>query len=136
MNIKALDHISIAVHDVAEAAAFFEKSFGLKVAHTEDIPEQGVKVAFIELGGVSIELIQPLDESSSLHKYLSKRGPGMHHIALNVDDIESCLANMKATGSRLIDEIPRKGAHGKKIAFVYPNKSTGVLIELCETIDD
>jgi len=132
MGIKGLDHISIAVHDIAEAAAFFEKSLGLKVAHTEDIPAQGVKVAFIALGGVSIELIQPLDESSNLTRYLAKRGAGLHHIAFKVDDIASCLAQMKTAGIRLIDETPRAGAHGKKIAFVYPDKSTGTLIELCE----
>jgi len=134
MNIEGLDHVSIAVPDTVAAAAFFEKAFGLKVTYTEEIPELGVKLAFIEIGGVSIELIQPLDESSNIAKYLQKNGPGIHHIALKVDDIASCFAQMKSAGIRLIDEVPRTGAHGKKIAFIYPDKNTGTLIELCEKL--
>lgn len=130
--IDKIDHIAIAVEDVSAAASFFKKAFGIETSHTEDVPQQGVRIAFINVGGVHIELIQPLDESSRLNNFLSKRGAGLHHIAFAVSDLEKSLSALKKSGVRLIDEEPRKGAGNKKIAFVYPSKTTGLLIELCE----
>jgi len=132
MNISSIDHICIAVKELQSAGEFFKNCFGLKISHVEEVPEQGVKVASIEIDSITIELIQPLDKSSNLNKFLDKHGPGPHHIAFKVDDIEKSLEELKNSGVKLIDEIPRTGAHGKKIAFVRPSKSTGTLIELCE----
>ncbi len=130
--IKGIDHISIAVLDISRAAAFFENALGLKISHTQEVPQQGVKIAFIELGNTSVELIEPLNESANLNKFLKKRGQGLHHIAFAVDDIEKLLSSLREKGVKLIDETPRTGAEGKKIAFLYPDESTGVLIEICE----
>ncbi len=130
--IKGIDHIAIAVADIASAESFLKQAFGLEAGAVEEVPSQGVRVAFFDVGGVSLELLEPLDEASGLHKFLEKRGAGLHHIALRVDDIPSALAHLKSLGVRLIDEEPREGAHGKRIAFVHPKNETGTLIELCE----
>ncbi len=130
--IDGIDHISIAVKDVEEAAKFLEKGFGLKIEHTEEIAEQGVKVAFVDIGGVSVELVQPLDENSVLNKFIEKRGPGLHHIAFKVDNISAALNKLEKDEIRLIDKEPRHGAHDKKIAFIHPANAVGTLIELCE----
>ena len=136
MSISAIDHIAIAVKQLDEAIAFFEEKLGLNVTHREEVPKQGVKIASIDIGGVQIELIEPFDESSNLNKFLEKRGPGLHHIALKVDDLPNTLDKLKANDVRLIDDKPREGAHGKKMGFIFPNKTIGTLLELCERIDD
>ena len=131
MDILGIDHIAIAVKDIEDAGAYL-KYLGLEITHTEDVAEQGVKTASIELGNIIIELIQPIDDSANLNKFLEKRGSGFHHIALRVGDLPAVLDELKRNDVKLIDETPQKGAHGKKIAFVYPSKDSGILIELCE----
>jgi len=132
MTIKSIDHICIAVRNIDEAASFFADNFGLKISDTQEIPEQGVRLAFFEIAGVKIELIEPLDESSHLKKFLNKKGTGLHHIALQVDDIIESLTQLENNGVRLIGDELKTGAHGKKIAFIHPSNVTGALIELCE----
>ncbi len=132
MSIKSLDHICIAVNNIEDTTAIFRDVLGLEMSAVQEIPEQGIRLAFFDLGNAKIELIEPLDESSHLRKYLNKKGPGLHHIALEVDNINKSLSGLKSNDVRLIDETPRTGAHGKKIAFIHPSNSTGTLIELCE----
>lgn len=130
--ISQIDHIAVAVEDIDEAATFFSKVLGLEVSGKEDVPEQKTRVAFITIGQVRIELVQPMSSDSPIRKFLDKKGQGIHHLALRTDDICEDLENMKAEGVRLIDENPKRGAHGAEIAFLHPKAGHGVLIELCQ----
>ena len=115
------------------ALSFWQDQFGLKLDHVEDVPSQKSKVAFFPLGDSEVELVTPTTEDSGIAKYLEKRGPGMHHICFEVDDIEEMLFELKSKGIRLIDETPRI-LEGRKMAFVHPKSANGVLIELYEVI--
>ena len=130
MRIIKINHLGIAVHDLETAAEIY-KAMGLSVSKTVDVPEQKVRVAFIPVGEVTIELVQPTSEDSAVAGYLEKRGEGMHHLALEVDDISAALAELASQGLQLIDETPRRGAEGQ-IAFVHPKSTGRVLIELVE----
>ncbi|MBN1313456.1 MAG: methylmalonyl-CoA epimerase [Anaerolineae bacterium] len=132
MSVKRIDHIAIVVSDIDEATAFYRDVLGLPVAHTERVDEQEVIVACLPTGDSDIELIQPVDETSGVAKYLAKHGPGIHHICLEVEDIEQSLADLKAAGVKLINREPTIGAGGKRIAFLHPKSAHGVLIELSE----
>jgi methylmalonyl-CoA/ethylmalonyl-CoA epimerase len=134
MSIKRIDHIAIAVSNVEEAAAFYRDALGLEVQHIEEVGGQAVKVAFLPVGGSEIELVEPTSEDSGTAKFLSQHGPGMHHLCLEVDDLDATLARLKAQGVQLINEEPVPGAGGKRIAFIHPRSTSGVLIELTETI--
>ena len=125
-----LDHVAVAVRDVEAAASNFEK-LGLELEGVEEVPDQKARVAFFELGGARIELVAPLEEGV-VSRSIEKRGEGLHHICLEVDDLEKVLAFVKAAGIALIDEKPRTGAGGTKIAFVHPKGLNGVLVELVE----
>jgi methylmalonyl-CoA/ethylmalonyl-CoA epimerase len=125
-----IDHLGIAVEDLNQAAKVYE-AMGLLVARTADVPEQKVRVAFIPIGDTRIELVQPTSPDSAVARYLEQRGQGLHHVALQVDDIATCLADLKGQGLSLIDETPRQGAEGR-IAFVHPKSTGGTLIELVE----
>jgi methylmalonyl-CoA epimerase len=127
-----LDHIGIAVSNLSEALAFYRDALGLEVETPEDVPSQRVRAHFIPVGESAIELLEATTEDSPIAKYVGKRGPGLHHITLRVDDIEAALARLKARGVRLIDETPRAGAHGSRVAFVHPSSAHGVLIELTQ----
>ena len=127
-----LDHIGIAVANLDEALAFYRDALGLEVETPEDVPSQRVRAHFIPVGESAIELLEATTEDSPIAKYVGKRGPGLHHITLRVDDIEAALARLKARGVRLIDETPRAGAHGSRVAFVHPSSAHGVLIELTQ----
>jgi methylmalonyl-CoA epimerase len=127
-----LDHIGIAVSNISEALAFYRDALGLEVETPEDVPSQRVRAHFIPVGESAIELLEATTEDSPIAKYVGKRGPGLHHITLRVDDIEAALARLKARGVRLIDETPRAGAHGSRVAFVHPSSAHGVLIELTQ----
>ena len=127
-----VDHIGIAVNGLDEALAVWRDALGLKVEHTEEVAEQGVRVTMLPVGDSHIELLQPLTESSPVGKFLAKRGPGIHHIAVRVPDIEAALALLKQKGTRLIDETPRVGARGCLVAFVHPSSANGVLLELVQ----
>jgi methylmalonyl-CoA/ethylmalonyl-CoA epimerase len=131
----SLDHIGIAVSNLDEALAFYRDALGLEIEAPEDVASQKVRAHFISLDnsserGASLELLEATDPSSPIAKYLEKRGPGLHHITLRVDDITAALAQLKARGVRLLDEAPRPGAHGSLVAFIHPSSAHGVLVEL------
>lgn len=128
---KKIDHAGIAVKNLGEAIKIWE-GLGLKVDEIEEVPDQKVRTAIIHIGESRIELLEPTAEDSPIAKFIAKRGEGIHHIALGVNDIEKHLEELKEKGYRLIDEKPRIGAGGAKIAFVHPKAVTGVLLELCE----
>jgi LAO/AO transport system kinase len=129
-----LDHVGVAVADVEAALAFYRDALGLPVAGAEDVAAQKVRAHFIGAGDTAIELLEATTEDSPIAKYLSKRGPGLHHITLRVDDIAAALARLKARGVRLIDETARPGAHGALVAFVHPASAHGVLVELKQKV--
>jgi len=125
-----LDHIGIAVSNISEALAFYRDALGLEVEAPEEVPSQRVRAHFIPAGESAIELLEATAEDSPIAKYIARRGPGVHHITLRVDDISAALAQLKARGVRLIDETPRPGAHGSQVAFIHPSSAHGVLVEL------
>lgn len=127
-----IDHIGIATRGIQDAMAFYLDSLGLHVAGTEEVAEQKVRVAMIPIGESRIELLEATSADSPIARFLEKRGPGIHHIAVRVDDIDVALAELKQKGARLIDEEPRKGAGGCLVAFVHPSSTGGVLLELVE----
>ena len=127
-----INHIAIAVPDIAEAHPFWHEVLGLPAGKAYREEAQGVDVAFYQAGESSVELISPLDETSGVAKFMQKRGPGMHHLCFEVDDIEATLAELKAKEIRLIDETPRLNKKGIKVAFVHPKSTGGVLVEFYE----
>ena len=129
--IRKVNHFAIVVHNIEEALQVYEGALGLELAEVEEVPEQAVRVAFLPVGESEIELVEPLSTSSGVARFLEKRGEGLHHICLEVDDIEAALQDLAAQGVRLIDEQPRQGVHGR-VAFLHPKSAHGVLIELIE----
>ncbi len=129
---EKISHIGIAVTSIEAAAPFYRDVLGMEFEGTEVVAEQKVKVAFFVVGESRIELLEPTAEDSPVAKFLAKNGPGVHHVAYEVADLEQRLAALKAEGVRLIDEAPRTGAHNTRIAFMHPKASGGVLTELCE----
>ena len=127
-----IDHIGIAVKSLAEVTSFYEDVVGLKVSGYDEVEDQRVRVAMVPVGESRLELLEPTDEQSPIEKFMAKRGEGIHHIALSVDNIEEALERFKAAGVRLIDPIPRKGAHNTRVAFIHPSTTHGVLLELVE----
>jgi len=127
-----IDHIGIAVKSLTEAAAIYENALGLKVNAYDQVDEQGVRVAMLNIGECRIELLEPTGPESPIEKFMTKRGEGIHHIAITVDDIEKTLERLKAAGIRLVDNEPRRGAHNTRIAFVHPSSTHGVLLELVQ----
>ena len=127
-----VDHIGIATRQLDEGLAVWRDALGLRLDATEEIAEQGVKVAMLAVGDTHVELLEPLSPESSVGKFLAKRGPGIHHLAIEVGDIHASLAELKSKGARLIDETPRIGVGGCLIAFVHPSSMNGVLLELVE----
>jgi len=130
--LRKINHIGIAVRDIEEAAKFYTETLGLKVDGMEEVPDQKVKVAFLPIGEVRLELVMPTSPESPVAKHLEKNGPGFHHIAYQVDDVAAELARLKSEGARLVDEAPRSGAHRTRIAFLHPKTSGGVLTELVQ----
>ena len=127
-----LDHIGIAVKDLQQALAFYRDALGLHVDAPEEVVTQRVRAHFIPVGEPALELLEATASDSAIAKYLEKRGPGIHHITLRVDDIHAALAQLKARNVRLVDEQPRPGAEGKLVAFIHPSSAHGVLVELCQ----
>jgi len=127
-----LDHVAIAVTNLEETLKFYEESLGLTRLDIEVVEEQGVRVAKLEVGNTHIELLEPLSPDSPVGKFLAQRGPGLHHICIGVDDIKGRLDCLKEKGTRLIDQEPKIGAGGAKIAFVHPKSTGGVLLELSQ----
>jgi methylmalonyl-CoA epimerase len=127
-----IDHLGIATKGIEEALKFWEDALGLENVHTETVEEQKVRVAMLPIGESRVELLEPTSDDSPISKFLEKRGGGIHHIAIEVDDIVASLAKLKSEGARLIDEEPKIGAEGCLVAFVHPAASGGVLLELVQ----
>jgi methylmalonyl-CoA/ethylmalonyl-CoA epimerase len=128
--IKKINHVAIVVEDMDDALSFWRDALGMKLKNLRDVPAEKSQVAFIPVADGEIELVMPTTNDSGIAKYLAKRGQGMHHLCLEVDDIEGMLAQLKAKGVRLINEEPRTSADGKKYAFIHPESARGVLVEL------
>ena len=133
MTILRVDHIAVVVPEIEAALEFWHDALGLPLEHVEELSEQETAVAMMPVGETEVELLQPTTETSGMAKYMAKRGPGLHHICFEVDDIEATLAELKAKGMQLINEEPVIGAGGKRVAFVHPKSSSGVLVELSES---
>ena len=131
-----IDHIGIATRGIEESLGFWRDALGLEVKHTETVEEQGVRVAMLPAGEPRVELLEPTGPDTPVAKFLEKRGPGIHHVAVRVGDIRAALARLKAAGTRLIDAEPRVGAGGCLVAFVHPAASGGVLLELVQHTDE
>jgi methylmalonyl-CoA/ethylmalonyl-CoA epimerase len=131
-KINRISHIAIVVDDIDQALAFWRDALGLQLDHVEEVPEQQSIVAFLPTGESEVELVQPTSDDTGVARYLHKRGPGMHHICFEVEDIQASLEQLKQKGIRLINESPMTGAGGKKIAFIHPESTHGVLVELYE----
>ncbi len=128
-----INHLGIATKGIDEALKFWENALGLENVHTEVVADQKVRVAMLPIGEIRIELLEPTSEDSPIQKFLEKRGGGIHHIAIEVENIEEALAKLKREGMRLIDEKPRIGAEGCLVAFVHPSSANGVLLELVQS---
>ncbi len=132
-KIKKIHHVAIVVPELQGALNFWQDQLGLRLDHVEDVPSQKSQVAFFPMGESEVELVLPTTDDSGIAKYLEKRGPGLHHLCLEVDDIDEMLADLKAKGVVLIDETA-KVLEGRKMAFIHPKSSNGVLVELYEVI--
>ncbi len=133
-RMNQIDHIAIAVFSIQKTARTFSNLFNWEFSDIEVLPNQGVKVAFASLGDLHIELIEPMSNHSTLHTFLIKRGEGLHHIALKSGDIQADLSQLDELGMQLIQKGAQNGANGKRIAFISPKETSGVLIELCEPL--
>jgi len=129
-KVKAINHIAVVVDDMEKSLSFWRDALGVDVHELREVPAEKSQVAFLPLAGSEIELVKPTSDDSGIAKYLAKRGPGMHHLCVEVDDIEGMLTQLKRSGIRLINEEPRVAADGKKYAFVHPESTSGVLVEL------
>src|SRR5215831_17814439 len=130
--VKAVNHIGIAVRSIEAQRPFYEGSLGAVFEGVEVVPDQKVRVGFFRVDGVRLELLEPTDPTSTVAAFLDKRGEGLHHVAFTVESIEARIAELKQAGLRMIDEVPRPGAHHMRIAFLHPKSTFGVLTELCE----
>lgn len=130
--VGRVHHIAIAVHSIAAALPTFADALGLTVAHNEEVASQGVRVAVLPVGETWLELVEPTDRTGAVARFLQRQGEGIHHICFEVDDLEATQAQLKERGMRLVDDKPRLGAGGARIAFVHPSSTHGVLIELHE----
>jgi methylmalonyl-CoA/ethylmalonyl-CoA epimerase len=130
--LTKINHIGIAVKSLEESLPFYRDQLSLPFAGIEEVAEQKVRVAMLQIGESKIELLEPTSEDSPVARFIEKNGPGIHHLAYEVEDIEAAIDLMTAGGARMIDERPRNGAHGTRIAFVHPKSSNGVLTELCQ----
>ena len=127
-----IDHIGVAVEDLDAAIALHETTYGMALVHREVVSEQGVEAVLLDVGENHVELLRPLAEDTPVGKFLASRGPGLHHVAYQVPDIEAALAALKSEGVRLIDETPRTGIRSSRVAFVHPKSSGGVLTEIVQ----
>jgi methylmalonyl-CoA/ethylmalonyl-CoA epimerase len=132
-KVKKINHIGLAVEDIESALLFWEGALGIKLDHTEETGDKSLKLGFLKVGDSELEMVQPTTPDSTMTKFLEKRGPGIHHICLEVDDIDGMLAQLKEKGIQLIDETPRE-MEGRRLAFVHPKSTGGVLLELYELV--
>ena len=126
----SIHHIAIAVHDLDAALDFYRDALGLEMTERREVPEEGVEIAFLPAGDGEIELLRPLDETGGVARFLEKRGEGLHHICMEVKDIEAAVERLQAAGARLLSDGPRVDAHGTRYIFVHPKSAHGVLLEL------
>ena len=129
-HIKSIHHVAVVIDDMEKALSFWRDGLGMHLQELRDVPAEKSQIAFLPLEGAEVELVMPTSDDSGIAKYLAKRGPGMHHICLEVDDIAGMLAQLKTKGIRLINEEPRTSPDGKKYAFIHPESTAGVLVEL------
>lgn len=129
-RVKQINHVAVVVDNMDKALTFWRDALGMDLHELRDVPAEQSQVAFLPLYGSEVELVQPTTDDSGIAKYLTKRGPGMHHICLEVDDIDGMMSQLKSKGVRLINEEPRSAADGKKYAFIHPESTSGVLVEL------
>ena len=134
MNVEKLDHIGIAVEKIDQALSFWEGTLGFVLNGTEEVVEQKVRTAFLPVGDTEVELLESTDPEGPIGKFIAAKGQGVQHLAFRVANIDEALAELKAKGVRLIDETPRYGAGGARIAFLHPKATGGVLIEICERV--
>ncbi len=132
---RGLDHLGIAVRRLDAALPFYRDLLGIRLLDIETVESDGVRVAILELGEGHLELLEPLNPQSHIATFLDRRGPGLHHLALSVSDVEAAVKAFMDAGLRMIDELPRPGAGGKRIAFCHPKSTGGVLLELCQRVD-
>ena len=130
--LSTIDHVGVAVEDLEAALAVYTGSLGLPLVHREIVSEQGVEAALLDVGESHVELLQPLGPDTGVGKFLARRGPGLHHVAYRVADVEQTLAELSQAGMRLIDERPRTGIRGSRVAFVHPTSAGGVLTEIVQ----
>jgi len=133
--IKGIDHVGIAVKSIDDAKKFWVDTLGLTLSHIEEVPEQKVRVAILRAGEMTIELLEPTSPDSPIQRFIEKRGEGLHHLTLATDKLAERLQRLKTANVALIDEQPRTGAGGARIAFLHPKSAHGVLVELCEPHD-
>jgi methylmalonyl-CoA epimerase len=131
-----IDHIGVAVEDLDAAVALYETTFGMALVHRETVTEQGVEAVLLDVGENHVELLRPLGADTPVGKFLAKKGPGLHHVAYQVTDIEGVLAKLGESGVRMIDEIPRTGIRGSRVAFLHPAATGGVLTEIVQPAED
>jgi methylmalonyl-CoA/ethylmalonyl-CoA epimerase len=131
-----IDHIGVATDDLEGALALYEQTLGMPLAHRETVESQGVEAALLDVGEGHVELLRPLGPDTPVGKYLAKKGPGLHHVAYAVEDIESVLGKLKESGIELIDSEPRVGIRDSRVAFVHPRSTGGVLTEIVEPAED
>ncbi|MCI0487468.1 MAG: methylmalonyl-CoA epimerase [Blastocatellia bacterium] len=127
-----IDHLGIAVRSIEDSSKFYLDAFGLEIAETETIEDQGVHVALLPVGESRIELLEPISDDTTVGRFIRKRGEGLHHICYEVEDLQSKIDRFKAHGVRVLDGYPRRGAEGKLVAFLHPASASGVLVELVE----
>lgn len=130
--LTKINHIGIAVKSLEESLPFYRDNLGMPFAGIEEVAEQKVRVAMLQIGESKIELLEPTSDDSPVAKFIEKSGPGIHHVAYEVEDIEAAIAKLMGDGVRMIDEKPRCGAHDTRIAFIHPKSSNGVLTEICQ----
>jgi len=131
-KVLRIDHVAMVVEDLEATLSFWRDGLGLELSQIEEAPAEKSQVAFLPVGGSEVELVVPTSDDSGLKRYLEKRGPGMHHLCLEVDDIEGMLGRLRAKGIQLINETPVLGAKGRRYAFIHPKSANGVLVELYE----
>ncbi len=132
MKLLRINHLGIASPSLSEAMASLQRIFGLTAGPIEEVPDQKVRTAFYPVGESTLEYLESTDPEGPVGKFLQKRGPGIHHLAFEVDDVDAAVKELLAKGVRMIDQAPRKGAHGNRIAFLHPSETGGVLVEICQ----
>jgi methylmalonyl-CoA/ethylmalonyl-CoA epimerase len=130
--LEVIDHVGVAVEDIEAALALYRDTFGMPLVHREEVTEQGVDAALLDVGAGHVELLKPLGPDTAVGKFISRRGAGLHHVAYRVEDVERALEQLARTGVRLIDERPRNGIRRSRVAFLHPSSTGGVLTELVQ----